>query len=69
MGTLNERQIGCPDCETALTVPTGCGGRIVRCGKCGQRFRLPEEELPSEDDIASWLGEEAGEGIGLAQSL
>ncbi|MCY2927754.1 MAG: hypothetical protein NT031_20405, partial [Planctomycetota bacterium] len=69
MDTLGERQIACPTCKTVLKVPGGCGGRVVRCGRCRQRFRLPEEETHSDDDIASWLDERPEEGIGLDQEI
>ena len=69
MDTLHERQIACPTCKTLLNVPAGCGGRVVRCGRCRQRFRLPEEEIHSDHDIASWLDESPGEGIELGQEM
>jgi hypothetical protein len=69
MDTLGERQIACPTCKTVLKVPGGCGGRIVRCGRCRQRFRLPEEENHSDDDIASWLDDRPEIGIGLDQEM
>lgn len=57
MDTLNQSQVACPTCGTVLNVPTGCWGRHVRCGRCGERFCLPTE-LYSDDDIAAWLDEE-----------
>lgn len=69
MDTLDERQIACPTCKTVLKVPGGCGGRVVRCGRCRQRFRLPEEEVHCDDDIAGWLDEAPEEGIGLDQEM
>ncbi len=47
-------KIACPHCGVLLDVPEGSGGRSARCGKCKQRFQIPEF---SEDAIADLLSE------------
>ncbi len=47
-------KIACPHCGVLLDVPEGSSGRSARCGKCKQRFQIPEF---SEEAIADLLSE------------
>lgn len=51
------RQAVCPGCGRLLNVPPGCNNRIVRCGSCHSRFRLPKRIAVTDDVIAEWLWE------------
>jgi hypothetical protein len=53
----HSEQIACPNCGILLDVPAGSAGRAARCGKCKQRFEIPEF---SEDAVADLLNDFTG---------
>jgi predicted Zn finger-like uncharacterized protein len=43
--------VSCPNCRTAYKVPERHSGRVLRCKKCGERFRI-EASTPVADNAA-----------------
>jgi hypothetical protein len=52
--------VACPACGIVLRVPEGFAETTVRCGRCRNRFRLPDQLGITEDSVVGWLREGRG---------
>lgn len=70
---LNSIVLPCPACQTRVAVPSVARGRMAKCVKCAETFRIPLEDTPIDedhaDDIAIQVLAEAGADDEETQSL
>lgn len=51
-----EMMIHCPSCQARLNVSKSAAGKLVRCPKCKQPFKAPNDDREIvEDTVACWL--------------
>ncbi len=48
-------QIHCPSCGVRLGIPGDAGGRMARCPKCNNKFKVPDPRQMLDDTITCWL--------------
>ncbi len=55
---MSELVIACPTCAQKYRVSADRAGHRAQCKKCGQRFRIQEDQPIDDDTILGWVMEE-----------
>ncbi len=45
-------KVRCPTCRVVSQCKTDCAGKVVRCNKCGEKFRVPLPKILSSTDVS-----------------
>ena len=53
-----EFRVSCPQCKTALKVPSNSAGKHARCPVCRTKFEIPKLGDLVEDTISNWIDED-----------
>jgi PHP family Zn ribbon phosphoesterase len=56
----------CPQCKAKYRLPAEAQGRTAKCKKCGNKFRVPQQDS-LEESILDWLSEPDADEETVAQ--